>query len=137
MTIILFAAVAVSLIHGFVIRPLLSAQPVLSQAFKSQTGWLQQLHAKLIGWRTRIAARLTVIAGVLVGIYDQALPLVMGQDWTPLTSRFPGWMLPVGLVGIGLLFGWLRALTDRGAQIVTQSDDTGARKVVALIGPVR
>lgn len=119
-----------------IVRPLLQAQPALSDAFKAEAPLVDKARAKLVGWRTRIAARLTVILGFFVGFYDQALPFITGQDWTPLTAKVPAWALPVGMVGIGLLFAWLRKLTDNPPQLVTQVvDPSGVPKVVDIIQP--
>ncbi len=119
-----------------VVRPLLKAQPALSDAFKAEASFVDKARAKLVGWRTRIAARLTVIMGLFVGLYDQALPYITGQDWTPLTAKIPAWALPVGMVGVGLLFAWLRKISDNPPQLVTQVvDDSGQPKVVDVIKP--
>jgi hypothetical protein len=118
-----------------IVRPLLKAQPALSNAFKAEASFWDKLQAKITGWRTRIASRLVMIGGLFVGFYDQALPYVSGQDWTPLTAKIPAWVLPVGMVGLGLLFAWLRKITDNPPQIVTQKDDAGVSKVVDLIKP--
>jgi hypothetical protein len=119
-----------------IVRPLLKAQPVLSDAFKSEASFIDKTRAKLVGWRTRIAARLTVILGLVVGLYDQALPYITGQDWSPITAKIPSWVLPVGMVGVGLLFAWLRKITDNPPQLVTQVvDPSGVPKVVDLIKP--
>lgn len=133
--ILLIVAIAVAAIYWFVARPLLKQQPTLSAAFKAEAPLWTQVQAKITGWRTRIAARLVMIGGVFVGLYDNALPLVSGQDWTPLTAKIPAWALPVGMVGVGLLFAWLRKITDNPPQIITQKDDAGEMKVVDLIKP--
>jgi hypothetical protein len=129
---IFFAALSIYL---GIVRPLLDAQPALSAAFKAEASFADRLRAKLVGWRTRIAARLTMIIGLFVGFYDQALPYITGQDWTPLTAKLPAWALPVGMVGIGLLFAWLRKMTDDPPLLITQKDDAGVAKVVDLVKP--
>jgi hypothetical protein len=119
-----------------IVRPLLKAQPALSDAFKAEASFVDKARAKLVGWRTRIAARLTVIIGFFVGFYDQALPFITGQDWTPLTAKVPAWALPVGMVGMGLMFAWLRKISDNPPQLVTQVvDPSGVPKVVDIIKP--
>ncbi len=133
----LLAAMFLIAVIVFIVVPLLKAQPALSAAFKTEATAWDKLQAKVTGWRTRIAARLTIIVGFFVGLYDQALPLVTGQDWTPLTDHVPAWALPVGMVGVGLLFAWLRRITDNPPQLVTQKIDGGEAKVVALIKPDR
>lgn len=122
-------------VYIFIVRPLVKTQPAFSEAFKAEASFFDKLRAKVVGWRTRIAARLTMLAGLFVGLYDQALPIVTGQDWTPLTAKIPAWALPVGMVGVGLLFAYLRRITDNPPHIVTQRDDDGVAKVVNVIKP--
>jgi hypothetical protein len=130
------ASLALLSVYIYIIRPLLKQQPALSAAFKAEASFWDQLQAKITGWRTRIASRLVVIAGMLVGIYDQALPLISGQDWTPVTSKLPQWALPVGLVGAGLVFEWLRKITENPPQVIVQADaETGEKKVIAIVKP--
>lgn len=119
-----------------IVRPLLKAQPQLSDAFKAEASFLDKARAKIVGWRTRIVARLVMIGGFFVGFYDQALPFITGQNWTPLTDKVPAWALPVGMVGVGLVFAWLRKISDNPPQLVTQVvDDSGQPKVVDVIKP--
>lgn len=135
LAIVLLALTAVIAVHFFIIRPILKTQPAFSEAFKAEASLIDKARAKLVGWRTRIAARLTMLAGVFVGFYDQALPIITGQDWTPLTAKFPAWALPMGMVGVGLLFAYLRRITDNPPEIVTQKDDNGTARVVQVIKP--
>ena len=69
-------------------------------------------------------------------MYDQLLPLVLGQDWTPLTAKMPAWTLPLGMVGIAWLFSWLRNITDNPPRVVVQRVDSGPAQVVGLLKPV-
>lgn len=131
----LLVALLLVTIYVFIVRPLLAQQPALSEAFKAEASFFDKVQAKITGWRTRIAARLTIIAGFFVGFYDQVLPFMTGQDWTPLTAKVPAWALPLGMVGVGFLFAWLRKITDNAPQIITQKDDLGVSKVVDLIKP--
>ncbi|WP_424630746.1 hypothetical protein [Bradyrhizobium sp. SYSU BS000235] len=123
-------------VYFFIIRPILKTQPAFSEAFRAEASFFDKVRAKIVGWRTHIAARLTMLAGLFVGLYDQALPIVTGQDWTPLTAKVPAWALPVSMVGVGLLFAWLRKITDNPPQIVTQKDDNGVARVVDVIKPM-
>lgn len=131
----LIAALALIAVYVFIVRPLLKAQPVLSAAFAAEASLWDKVQAKITGWRTKIATRLVMISGLIVGFYDSALPVISGQDWTPLTAKLPSWSLPVGMVFLGLLFAWLRRITENPPQIITQKDDAGESKVVALIKP--
>ena len=128
-------AIGLIAVYFFIVRPLLAHQPALSAAFKAEASFFDKVQAKITGWRTRIAARLTIILGVLVGFYDQALPFITGQDWTPVTAKIPAWALPIGMAGIGLLFAWLRKITDNPPQLIVQKDETGEPRVVDLIKP--
>lgn len=129
-------ALAILLIYFFIVRPILKTQPVLSDAFKAEAAFLDKVRAKVTGWRTRIVARLLWIAGLLVGLYDQALPFVMGQDWTPLTAKLPSWSLPVGLVLIAMLIERLKKMTKNAPTIITQRDETtGVAQVVNVVKP--
>lgn len=132
-TMLLLVLLALMLIYLFIVRPLLKMQPAFSDAFAAEASFFDKVRAKLVGWRTRIAARLTMLAGLFVGLYDQALPIITGQDWTPLTAKVPAWALPVGMVGVGLLFAWLRKITDNPPQIVTQRDANGVAKIVGVV----
>lgn len=133
--IVLLAVIALLLAYLLIARPLLKSQPALSPIFKAEASLWDQLQAKITGWRTKIAARLLGIGGVLVMLYDQLLPYVAGQDWAPITSRLPGWALPVGIMFVSWLFDKLRKMTENPPQIILQTDVTGASKVVDLIQP--
>jgi hypothetical protein len=132
---LLLAFLVFALIYLFIIRPLLKQQPAFSATFKAEASAFDMVRAKVTGWKTKIAARLVVICGVFVGIHDQALPLVSTQDWTPLTSKLPQWALPVSMVGLGLVFQWLRNVTANPPQVIVQADDTGEKKVIAVVKP--
>ncbi len=131
----IIAAVTLAAIYIFILRPMLMTQPALSAAFKAEATFLQKMQAKLTGWRTKIAARLIGIAGLVVGLYDQLLPYVLGQNWDPVTSKLPGWALPVGMVAVYWLFDRLRKMTDNPPVVITQKDDAGVAKVVAVLPP--
>jgi hypothetical protein len=118
-----------------IVRPLLKTQPVLSAAFKAEASFADKARAKIVGWRTRIASRLTILAGSFVWLYDQALPFITGQDWTPLTAKIPAWSFPIGLAALGLLFAYLRKISDNPPQLITATDDDGVKKVVAVVTP--
>lgn len=134
--ILLIAVIAIALVYVLIVRPILKTQPMLAPAFAAEASIVDKIRAKLTGFRTLIASWLTVISGVVVALYDQALPLISGQDWTPLTAKLPGWVLPVGMVGIGLLFAWLRKITENPPQVITQKID-GQVQVVDVHPPAR
>lgn len=135
MIIALLAIVAIVLLYLLIVRPLLKTQPVLSGAFKEEAAFFDKVRAKLTGWRTRIVARLLWIGGILVGLYDQILPLVMGQDWTSITSKLPSWSLPVGMVAVAWLIMKLKEMTKNAPVIVTQRNDSGTPQVVDVVKP--
>ena len=95
----------------------------------------EKVQAKLVGFRTKLSARLLAIAGIVVGFHDEILPLVSGQDWTSLTAKLPAWSLPLGMVMIAWLFEKLRRITDNPPHVIMQKDDAGVAKVVAVEKP--
>jgi len=119
------ALISTGLLLGYVmiVRPWLKTLTPLAPAFAAEANFMQKLQARLTGWKTKIAARLTVIAGIIVGLYDQALPLISGQNWTPLTEKLPAWSLPVGMVLLGMVFDYLRKATANPPQVITQKVD--------------
>lgn len=130
-----FVAAAVLLLYIFILRPIMVKSVLLSPAFKAEASYTDQLRAKLVGWKTKLAARFFIIAGFLVEAYNNLAPLVGGQDWTPLTQNMPAWVVPVGLVGISWLFSYLRKVTENPPQVVMAKDDDGSLHVVDLIKP--
>jgi hypothetical protein len=129
-------ALAFVLFYVLIIRPILKQQPMLSAAFKAEASLWDQVQAKLTGFRTKLAARLLAIAGILVGAHDQVLPFVTGQDWTPVLSRIPAHWLPFIFVGIAWLFDWLRKITENPPHVIVQKDETGTPAVIAIEKPV-
>lgn len=118
--------IAVLLIWFLVIRPVLVNAPILGSAFKAEASFADKARVKLLGWKTKIAARLLGISGILVGLYDSALPYLTGQDWTPVTAKIPSWTLPVGMFALAWLFSYLRKATENPPTIVTQKVEDGA-----------
>jgi hypothetical protein len=131
----LLGIVAFVLVYIWIIRPILKQRPLFSAAFAAEASAWQKVQAKLTGFRTKLAARLVAIAGILVGLYDQVLPFVTGQDWTPLTAKLPAWSLPLGMVAIAYVFHKLREVTENPPHVILQKDDNGVPKVVAVEKP--
>jgi hypothetical protein len=130
---ILFLAICLIVIYIFIIRPVIKNAPVLSPVFAAESSFMDRLRVRLVGWKTKIAARSVALGGVLLGMYDLAMPVVAGQDWTPITAKMPAWVVPIGMVLGGMLFGYLRKITENPPLVVTQRDDaTGDLHVVAL-----
>jgi predicted permease len=133
MIVAILLLVTLALIYVFIVRPILKKQPAMSATFAAEATIGQKIQAKITGWKTYIVAWLTTIAGLVIGLYDQILPLAAGMDWTPITSKLPGWALPVGMVCLGLMFAWLRKVTDNPPTLVVQKDDMGDAKIVDII----
>jgi hypothetical protein len=132
---VLFVVAFLLAVYIFIVRPILIHQPAMSAAFKAEAAFADKVRAKIVGWRTRIAARAVMISSGFVWLYDTALPIATGQDWTPVTDAIPKWAMPVGLFAVGLLFAYLRRISDNPPQLVTQKDDAGEAKIVAVIAP--
>jgi hypothetical protein len=72
---------------------------------------LATIRQKLKGFKTLILARVYVAAGGLVALHDIAVPYVAGVDWTPVTSQFPSWTVPLLIAATGITFEVLRHAT--------------------------
>jgi hypothetical protein len=131
----IFVALALLLVWFFIVRPLLAEQPKLAAAFAAEASFIDKTRAKITGWRTKIVARLIAIAATVVGLYDQVVPLAMGQDWTPITAKIPSWTLPIGMLAVSFLIVKLKDMTQRAPQLVTAKDDAGQTTVVNVVRP--
>lgn len=137
----IFAALTFVLVYLFIVRPILIQQPVLSAAFKAEASLWDKLQAKVTGWRTKIAARLMSIAGIVVGA--QTFAAASGVDITPFTSaignmvpeRYRDLLVAALLLGAGWLFSWLRNVTEKAPQVITQKDDAGNVAVIGIMKP--
>jgi hypothetical protein len=136
MGLISFVLIVTGLLLGYVmiVRPWLKALTPLAPAFAAEASVAQKCRACITGWKTKITARLVVISGLLVGLYDQALPIIAGQNWTPLTDMVPAWSLPVGMVLLGVVFEYLRKATANPPHVITQKVD-GRAMVVDVVQP--
>ena len=128
--IVLIVLIGLVLAYAMILRPMLKTMPAFSAAFAEEASLVEKLQARVTGWKTIIVARLITIAGLLVEFYDQVLPFVSGQDWTPVTSHLPGWALPVFLMMMGLTFDWLRKVTANPPAVIVQKVDEVSQPVV-------
>jgi hypothetical protein len=124
-------------VYVAIVRPLLKTQPILSATFKAEASLFDKLRAKIVGWRTKIMARLVIISGLAVGLYNEIVPIAVAQDWSPLTAKVPAWTIPLGLVAIGWGFEKLRNITANPPQVIVQKDDAGVARVVDLVMPAK
>lgn len=104
----------IAAIYWLCIRPVLMRQPAaaaaLGQVDAQALSLWARIAAKLQGLKTIIAARLYMIAGPLVMLYDQVVPLIndSGLDLKPLIQPQ---FVPYIMFGTGALFMWLRHVT--------------------------
>ncbi|MCC8946020.1 hypothetical protein H8A97_13145 [Bradyrhizobium sp. Arg62] len=131
----LIGLIGLALIYLMIVRPWLKTLPALAPSFAAEATAVEKLQARITGWKTKIFARLTAIAGILVGLYDQVLPYITGQDWTPLTAKLPAWSLPVGMVAAAFIVDWLRKATANPPAVITQKTDDGQLQVVQVMQP--
>lgn len=131
----LWGFVLLSAVASYVVlvRPVIKNAPVFSELFAREASLKQKISAVLVGWRTKLTARFFALGGVLLGLYDLALPIITGQDWSSVTSHMPPWAMPVALTVAGVLFGWLRKITENPPVIVTQRNDDGVVQVVDVV----
>jgi hypothetical protein len=129
---IAFGCLAAALFYVLIVRPILKTQPLLAPAFKAEATLWQMAQAKLVGFRTKLTARLIGLASVLVALHDLALPYVTGQDWSPIMARIPQEAIPFLLMGLTWLFDYLRKITENPPHVIIQKDADGTPQVVAI-----
>lgn len=133
---VVLGVIALTLVYIFVIRPVLVNAPFFSDAFKAEASLWTKVQAYITGRKTVMISRLVTIAGVLVGLYDQILPFISSQDWAPITAKLPGWVLPVVMMTTGIVFEYLRKVTENPPHVVTVLED-GQSTVVNVIPPTK
>lgn len=111
----LFILAALVAVYWFVARPVLRRRPELADLYAQADGFWARLNVRLKGLRTRLAARLYLLAGAFVSLYDVVIPMTTGVDWSPLTAKIPPVAWPFIMIGTGILFAWLRNVTTSPA----------------------
>lgn len=113
---LLVAAAAVSA-YWLLLRPILRRRAALAGFWASvdarEAGVLARAGVLLDGLKTKLAARFVGLSGALVGLHDFIMPYVAGVDWAPITSQIPPQYIPVGLLALGIVFDWLRSITNK------------------------
>ena len=132
---VLLVITCLVLAYVMLVRPLIVNAPLLSPVFAREASFSTKVRVWLLGWKTKLAARAVSLGGIVVGLYDYVLPFATGQDWTPVTKYLPDWSLPVGLMAMGVLFAWLRHVTENPPQVITQKTEEGEVHVVAVVPP--
>lgn len=133
--IVLLVLIGILLVYLFIIRPWLKTLPALAPSFAAEASFLEKLQARVTGWKTKFLARIVAILGILAGLYNDLLPYVSGQDWTPLTAKLPAWSLPVGMVLIAYLMEKFRQSAANPPMVITQKIGGGPPQVVQVIQP--
>jgi len=89
------------------------------------SGW-RIISAKLSLLWTKLCAGFLAFAGATVAIHDALLPVFVAVDWRPITGMLPPWAWPLILCGVGLLFYWLRAISERQTDRLVVAVRSGA-----------
>lgn len=132
MILAIFLTAVLVLAYVFLLRPILVHAPVLSAAYAAEASWFEKLRVKLAGWKTTLVARFFMLASAAVEFYDFVLPLLMGQDWSSVTSQLPGWVTPAVMFFQAVVFAWLRRVTENPPQVITQRMPDGSVQVVGV-----
>lgn len=103
------------LAYLLLVRPALrqraALKPYFDQLDAAEAGLWDRLTGYFRGLKTRLAAWFVVLAGLAVEAHDFILPVISGVDTTAITARIPQWAYPMVLIGLGVLFRYLRKVT--------------------------
>jgi hypothetical protein len=77
--ILLLIIVGLALIYFMLVRPWLKTHPALAPAFAAEASFVEKFQARITGWKTKIFARLTAIAGILIGSTTRCCPTSPGR----------------------------------------------------------
>ena len=95
------------------IRPILRTRPACTSFYDRADTFWEAVWMKMRGIKTKLASALVMISSALVGLHDFVMPVLVGIEWDPVTRNVPAWVWPVAAFGIGLLFKYLRDVTER------------------------
>lgn len=113
---LLFVAVLIA-VYCLLLRPVLRQRAALAVFWTSidarEAGFLARMRRLFDGLKTKLAARIVWLSGAIVALHDFIMPYVAGIDWTPITSQIPPQYIPAGLLALGILFDWLRSITNK------------------------
>ncbi len=115
------------------IAPLLRARPAFADFYRYTDSFWKAAWLKLNSVKTKLSAKLLMIASGLVAVHDFLAPLIPGIDWTPLTAKVPAWVWPLASFGIGALFLWLRVLTAKTQEKQLDAIAAGATPMQAKV----
>ena len=110
------------------VRPILRSRPACTSFYERADTFWGAVWMKMRGIKTKLASVFVMISSALVGLHDFVMPVLVGIEWDPVTGRVPAWVWPVAAFGMGLLFKYLRDVTERQhkedkAAITGDSDD--------------
>jgi hypothetical protein len=115
LTIFSYSFFAVGLLFSYWvwIHPLLRARPAFADFYARTDSIWAAFWLKINSIKTKLSAVLLMIASGLVSLHDFVAPIMLGIDWSPITSDVPSWVWPIGSFALGALFLWLRNLTAK------------------------
>lgn len=111
MSTFLIVLLALVVLYVFVVRPILLRRTELGLMFSESEHWREYLADLLKGLKTRLVARVVILAPTLLAIHDFLLPLLPMIDVTPISSHVPPAVWLALTTGVGSLFNWLRNVT--------------------------
>lgn len=111
MAVFLIVLLALAALYVFVLRPILMRRAELSLFFSESEHWREYFANLLKGLKTRLVARIVILAPTLLAVHDFLLPLLPMIDVSPISTKVPPLMWLLLTTGVGALFNWLRNVT--------------------------
>ena len=110
-----FFSLSFALAYFFWLIPLLRSRPAFAEFSSRTDSFWHAVWLKIAFIKTKLVAGSLMLASAMVSAYDALAPLAnsLGIDWTPLTSKIPGWAYPIAAFSLGAVFYWLRKVTAR------------------------
>jgi hypothetical protein len=98
--------------YFYYVRPVLKRIPPLQVLFKTEDSAWAAVRERFAGIKTFLAIGVGQAITAVLFLYDDVLPYATGVDFTPLTSKVPGWVWPIVILFWLWLIGKFRKYTD-------------------------
>lgn len=98
--------------YFYYVRPVLKRIPPLKSIWDIEGNFFAALKTRFAGIKTFLAVGVGQAVAAVLLLYDDVLPYATGVDFTPLTSKVPGWAWPVIILFWLYLIGKFRKFAD-------------------------
>lgn len=117
------------------LRSLLRKRPSIAEFRARGNSLWRAVLAKLTFLKTKLLAGFLMAASAIVGLYDALVPIALGVDWQPLTSKVPAWIWPIVSFAVLALFYWLRTITanETNRMLAAVQDGNTPREAAMMV----